>query len=621
MARHGMSRRREILVADLFCGAGGFSTGCERALRRLNLKMKLVCVNHWPVAIETHTRNHPNALHYCQDLAMVPPHVAVPQGFLDILMAAPSCTHHSGARGGKPTSDQQRADPWHIIAWLTQLDVDRLLIENVWEIVKWGPVDPASRRPIKSREGEYFKLFIKTLRGLDYDPEWRRLNAADFSDPTTRRRFILMAKKRRRAPRPITWALPSHGKDTPRPWRPARDIIDWGIRGRSIFGRPVPLAPKTLARILAGVIKFGWPQIFVTLLLRELERSLLYSIRSSFAGRHAPRAEMKRRCRLRARAYIKWLKRMRLEPAAAIDPAGKCEPIVVTLRNHADGRSLALPVPALAANGMHIGLAEPIIINGRRNNKAKPASAAPVPTLDTKGGVWLAEPFIATVAHGNSERENSPDERRCRSLEQPLQTIHGGGNKFAIVEPFVLSQASGGAPRAASEPLPTACAGGAIAMISAYYGSGSGETCTTIEQPLPTATAKARFGLVVPITHSDLSNRARDVEIDPLPPLTTAHRGELALISGEDAPQVDILFRMLQPHELAAAMGFIGGKDSYIFAGNKTEQVKQIGNAIPVGLAEACVMAIMDDHPAVMAAKAVPKPRRARPTDAAGAAA
>ena len=46
---------------------------------------------------------------------------------------------------------------------------------------------------------------------------------------------------------------------------------------------------------------------------------------------------------------------------------------------------------------------------------------------------------------------------------------------------------------------------------------------------------------------------------------------------------MDIRFRMLQPRELAAAMGF----DDYSFAGNKTEQVRQIGNAVAVRTAQA----------------------------------
>jgi DNA (cytosine-5)-methyltransferase 1 len=125
--------RKRMLVADLLCGAGGSSTGCQRALAEMGLEMELVCLNHWPTAIETHRRNHPEARHYCQDISTVRPHLIVPEGYLDLLMASPSCTHHSVARGGKPTSDQQRSDPWHIITWLTELRVKRIIIENVWE--------------------------------------------------------------------------------------------------------------------------------------------------------------------------------------------------------------------------------------------------------------------------------------------------------------------------------------------------------------------------------------------------------------------------------------------------------------------------------------------------------
>ena len=87
------------------------------------------------------------------------------------------------------------------------------------------------------------------------------------------------------------------------------------------------------------------------------------------------------------------------------------------------------------------------IVNGRKNNQAKSVDTDPVPTLDTKGGVWLAEPFM-------------------------------------------LSQASGGSPRGTADPVPTIPTGGAHALISPYYGFGSGDTCTTAEAPLPTATAK-----------------------------------------------------------------------------------------------------------------------------------
>ena len=231
-----------------------------------------------------------------------------------------------------------------------------------------------------------------------------------------------------------------------------------------------------------------------------------------------------------------------------------------------------------------------------------------------------------------------------------------------LVEPFVLSQASCGAPRSVSDPIPTQTTGGngaSHALISPYYGSGSGETCSSAEEPLPTVTSKGRFGMVVPVTqsgggagardvsdpiptmttakggefaivmpvtHDDGSDRVRDAATDPLPTVTAANRGELAFITAQhgerpgQAPRVhdiglpaptiaasghvdlveateeyDILFRMLEAPELAAAMGFTDEEQAYEFAGTKTEQIKQIGNAVSVRKMRACVRAIMAD--------------------------
>lgn len=568
---------RKVLVADLLCGAGGSSTGCKRALAELGLNMELVCVNHWPTAIETHQKNHPEARHYVQDIATVRPHLIVPEGYLDLLMASPTCTHHSVARGGKPTSDQQRSDPWHIITWLTELRVKRIIIENVWEFLSWGPVDRRTGKPVKSRKGEYFHAWIETIRRLGFDPEWRKLNAADYGDATTRQRFILMARSDNRK---VRWPMPTHRRrdETRRdlfsdalPWRPAREIIDWKIKGRSIFNRPKPLASKTLMRIYAGALKHDWPL-----------------------------------------------------------------PFIVVLRNHMAAQGIDVPLPTIAAGGQHIGLAQPVVVNMKGQSAARSAGD-PLPTITTGGA-------------GAEKREG---------CARPM-----------LVEPFVLSQASGGAPRGVSKPLPTSTtggAGGAHALISPYYGSGSGETCSTVEEPVPTLTAKNRCGLVVPVTHSKGGNGGRSVEdpiptittakggefavvmplthadvhdrtrglSDPLPTITGANRGELAFIAAqfgeregqaprthsldaplpvgptlgqgalvygdsvfpvpEDSPAYDILFRMLEPHELAAAMGFNTEDQTYEFAGTKTEKIKQIGNAVSVAKMKACVGAIMAD--------------------------
>ena len=107
-----MSDNRRYLAADLFCGAGGASTGLSRAADRAGRKLRLTAVNHWDRAVETHAKNHPAADHHCLNLLTLDPLKAVPGGRLDLLIAAPECTHHSNARGGKPRSDQSRATAW-----------------------------------------------------------------------------------------------------------------------------------------------------------------------------------------------------------------------------------------------------------------------------------------------------------------------------------------------------------------------------------------------------------------------------------------------------------------------------------------------------------------------------
>ena len=596
-----MTARRKILVADLFCGAGGSSTGAARALADLGLEMELVCVNHWPVAIETHKANHPKARHYCQDISTVRPHLVVPEGYLDLLMASPTCTHHSAARGGKPTSDQQRSDPWHIVTWLTELRVARVLIENVPEFVSWGPVDPKTGRPIKARRGEYFNAWTDTIRRLGFELEWRILNAADYGDATTRRRFFLQARSDRK---PIAWPTPTHVRAQEgvlplglKPWRPAREIIDWSIRGRSIFARKKPLAPKTLQRIYAGAVKLAWP-----------------------------------------------------------------EPFLVILRNHMAAQSLDVPLPTVAANGGHIGLAQPVMLANRNANAPRDPNESPIPCPTTAhgGGIAIAQPVvipardicdaaakIATDIHENVLGRaaepviiNGRKGNKGKGVDEaPIPTLDTKGGVW-LAEPFILSRQGGGVARPMDEPTPAQVAKHSHVLIAPYYGSGSGETCQSAEQPLPTVTSKARFGMVMPITHSDGSNRARDVA-EPVPTITTANRGELAFITaafGErdgQAPRVhdiaapvpticatggsvnlvepgegyDILFRMLEPHELAAAMGFSSEESAYEFTGTKTQKVAQIGNAVPVNTATALVKATMSDR--------ATKPKRAKSREAA----
>jgi DNA (cytosine-5)-methyltransferase 1 len=246
-----MKRNKTIYAADLFCGGGGTSEGLRQACEMLGYKLWLLGINHWDVAIATHSRNHTYAKHICENLDNVNPRKVIPWGWLNLLVASPECTHHSNARGGKPCSDQSRASAWHILRWAEALRIDNILIENVKEFQTWGPLG-SNGRPLKSRKGETFQAFINALRSLGYKVDFRVLNAAYYGDPTTRERLFIVARRGRR---PIVWPAPTHspdGGDTifgkTKRWRTAREIIDWDIPGQSIFSRKKPLSKNTINR-------------------------------------------------------------------------------------------------------------------------------------------------------------------------------------------------------------------------------------------------------------------------------------------------------------------------------------------------------------------------------------
>ena len=112
-----MRSKSKVYAADLFCGAGGSSSGLLKAAKRLGLNVELLAVNHWDIAIATHSLNHPGVRHINSDLEKVDPRLVVPGGKLDLLVASPECTHFSKARGGKPMSKQSRASVKYILRW------------------------------------------------------------------------------------------------------------------------------------------------------------------------------------------------------------------------------------------------------------------------------------------------------------------------------------------------------------------------------------------------------------------------------------------------------------------------------------------------------------------------
>ncbi|MDD5501892.1 MAG: DNA cytosine methyltransferase [Candidatus Thermoplasmatota archaeon] len=638
-----MTEKRQIFAADLFCGAGGTSKGLVEACRAAGIEVNLVAVNHWKVAIATHKKNicgpGVNATHVCDRIQAVNPLKLVPGGHLDILAASPECVFHSRARGGKPINDQRRTTAWRVTKWMKVLDIDSVIIENVPEFEQWGPlmqkkdkngnlVFDKKGRPVMipdpAHRGEIFQRYIKKMRDLGYNVEYKVMNSADYGAFTSRRRLFIRAAKKGGK---IIWPNQTHSKvgkdgkptipDT-LPWNAARKIIDWKLEGQSIFSRKKPLSEKTMQRIVRGLEKFGG---------RELK------------------------------------------------------PFIVKLRGTSTVSSIEEPIHMLSGS-TNMALAEPrldhacIVDMFGRDDKPDTRIAGmdgPVPTLPCSNRVGVARAFIVPPLgyYARNGDANAP-----RSVEDPLQTViasRGGGHLVeAELVPddisFTLGQQTNAAARNISEPLATIATAGAISRVSAelkpfvvsidhntkaaggvssvenplsvisskarhavvaaeltpdnekldgqknsfiaqYYGQSIG---SSVDAPLPSQTGKVKSYLVGAFITQNFGERngqeprCQSIE-NPLSAPTSAGAGNLATAhlveyygNGQprsieeplgtistkdrfalvqpvvDGWKLDIKFRMLQPHELAAAMGL----PDYEFAGTKTEQVKQIGNAV-----------------------------------------
>ena len=272
MLKDTFRAQTEEIVVDMFAGAGGASCGLELAGIHVH-----AAINHDPVAVSLHARNHPETEHHVQDVYTLSPQWVTRGRRVGLLWMSPDCTHHSKAKGGAPTRDVRRRELAMVLVdrWIPELG-DRaprvVILENVEEFAEWGPLDNKGRI-IEAAKGERFRTFVRKLRSCGYRVDWRELRACDYGAPTIRKRLFMIA---RRDNRPIVWPEPTHGApDSPevlagkrKPWKTAAECIDWSLPCPSIFAsseevmsrygiRAVrPLAENTLKRIAKGVVRY-----------------------------------------------------------------------------------------------------------------------------------------------------------------------------------------------------------------------------------------------------------------------------------------------------------------------------------------------------------------------------
>ena len=259
---------KKLLYIDLFCGAGGTSTGVESAtINGQKCAHVIACVNHDPHAIASHLANHPEAKHYTEDirtldLTTLVEHTTLkraeyPESLL-VLWASLECTNFSRAKGGHPRDADSRTLAEHLFRYIDALKPDYIQIENVREFMMWGDLDE-NGKPVSKDAGRLYLRWVRNVCKRGYGFQHRILNAANYGAYTTRERFFgIFARKGL----PIVFPEPTYSKDAGqtlfdemKPWRPVREVLDLEDCGRSIF-RDKPLSEKTLQRIYAGLVKF-----------------------------------------------------------------------------------------------------------------------------------------------------------------------------------------------------------------------------------------------------------------------------------------------------------------------------------------------------------------------------
>ena len=198
----------KIYWIDLFCGAGGTSSGIH--LANENTKV-LACVNHDANAIKSHAENHPQAHHFTEDIRDFEVVIKLkklvdqvrqnePEAKINI-WASLECTNFSKAKGGQSRNADSRSLAEHMFMYIEQLDPDYFWVENVREFMSWGPLDEKGK-PISKQNGQDYLKWVENIQLHGYDFDFKILNSADYGSYQSRERLFLQFPRKGN---PIAW--------------------------------------------------------------------------------------------------------------------------------------------------------------------------------------------------------------------------------------------------------------------------------------------------------------------------------------------------------------------------------------------------------------------------------
>lgn len=544
-----------LLYIDLFCGAGGTSTGVENARYAGEQCAKVIaCVNHDANAIASHAANHPDALHFTEDIRTLElsPLIAhiermkkIYPDALVVLWASLECTNFSKAKGGQPRDADSRTLAEHLFRYIEAIDPDYIQIENVEEFMSWGDMDD-NGHPISKDKGRCYEKWKRNVKKHGYDFDWRILNAADYGAYTTRKRFFGIFAKRGL---PIVFPEPTHCKDGKtdmfgrlEKWKPVKEVLDFTDEGDSIFCRKKPLAEKTLERIYAGLIKFvaGGKDAFI----------VKYNSMSRTGKYQAPSVD---------------------EPC----------PVVAT-----QGRLALAKVNFLSKQfGGHPG-SKNISVEG------------PAGTITCKDH----HAFVSAY-YGNGHNH---------SVEQPAPTVTTKDRLALINSVFIDNQYGTGKPTSINQPVGTVTTVPKFNMVSCkpwIMNTAFSNVGSSIEQPSQTITANRKWHYLMNPQFASAGGSVNKpcftliARMDKMPPYLVEVEGGIDIqVTPDDSPMtikikefmalygiIDIKMRMLRIAELKKIMGF---PEDYVLIGPQSDQKKFIGNAVEVNMARVLCEAI-----------------------------
>ncbi|MBQ7156662.1 MAG: DNA cytosine methyltransferase [Bacteroidaceae bacterium] len=556
-----MTENIKLLYIDLFCGAGGTSTGVETAMHQGEKCAKVIaCVNHDAHAIASHEANHPDALHFTEDirtleLTPLAEHLQkMRTKYPDaktVLWASLECTNFSKAKGGQPRDADSRTLAEHLFRYIEALKTDYIQIENVEEFMCWGDLDE-NGKPISRRKGTSYLMWVKNVCAYGYDYDWRILNAADFGAYTSRKRFFGQFA---REGLPIVFPKPTHGKRTDNPeglfpddkslspWKPVREVLDLNDEGESIFGKKKSLCENTLERIYAGLIKFvaGGKDAFL----------VKYNSMNRQGKYNAPGVD---------------------EPCP-----------VVACQNR-------LGIARVQFLSLYYG--------GAEHNQSVEEPSGTVTTRDHHAFV--------TAYYGKGFNSD---------INEPAPTVTTSDRFGLVTSNFLDSQYGNGTPSSIEKPSPTVMGNPKQRLVTCkswLMDTNFKNTGSSLEKPSPVVTASHKYHYLM---NPQFASKGGSIEnpcftliarMDKMPPyLISTEQGELGIAVFEDDSAmtqkikefmamygiIDIKMRMLNIGELKRIMGF---PSDYTLIGTQAEQKKFIGNAVEVNMARVLCEALVE---------------------------